>query len=146
MASYLVRVRTPRSPEDAFAYMAHLVHFAAWDPGVISAEQIAGDGPGPDAAYDVRVKGMRAPLRYRTTRYEPTTTVVVRAESRLLTSLDTITVATDGTGSLVTYDAALTLNGPLGLADPLVAVGFRRIAGRAADGLIRALDGVRVDA
>ncbi len=145
MANYLIRVSTPKSPEDAFAYMAHLVHFAEWDPGVTGVEQIAGDGPGPDAVYDVGIKGMHAPLRYRTTRYESPTTVVVRAESRMLTSLDTITVVPEGTGSIVTYDAVLTLNGPLGLADPLVGIGFRRIAGRAAGGLIRALDGVRVD-
>ena len=121
--------------------MAHLTNFAEWDPGVTHAEQSEGDGPGPNAVYDVTVKGMRAPLRYRTTRFEPPNSVVVRAESRLLTSLDTITVESDDSGSIVTYDAELTLNGPLGLADPILRLGFGRIGDRAATGLIRVLDG-----
>ena len=45
---------------------------------------------------------------------------------------------------MVTYDAELTLNGPLGLADPLLGIGFKRIGDRAAEGLIIALDGERV--
>jgi len=42
---------------------------------------------------------------------------------------------------MVTYDAELTLNGLLGLADPLLGLSFKRIGDRAAAGLIRALDG-----
>jgi hypothetical protein len=145
MARYLVRVRSPKSPADAFAYMADLANFAEWDPGVTRVEQSEGAGPGPDAVYDVTVKGMGAPLRYRTTRYEPPTALVVRAESRVLTSLDTITVDADGEGSLVTYDAELTLNGLLGLADPVLRLMFGRIGDRAATGLIRVLEGERVD-
>jgi hypothetical protein len=45
----------------------------------------------------------------------------------------------------VTYDAVLQLNGPLGVADPRLGVGFRRNADRAATGLIRMLDGARVE-
>jgi hypothetical protein len=145
MARYVVRIRTPLSPAVAFAFMADLTNFEHWDPGVSHAEQVSGTRPGPDAAYDVTVQGMRKPLRYVTNEFDPPTRVVVQAASRLLTSLDTITVEPDGTGSLVTYDARLTLNGPLGLADPLVGPGFGRIAARAADGLIQALGGTRVD-
>jgi carbon monoxide dehydrogenase subunit G len=146
MARYLVRVRSPKSPAEAFDYMADLANFAEWDPGVTKVEQSEGDGPGPSAVYDVTIKGLRAPLRYRTTRYEPPTSIVVRAESRFLTSLDTITVEGDGAASIVTYDAELTLNGPLGLADPILRLTFGRIGDRAAAGLIRVLDGERLEA
>ena len=146
MARYVVRVRSPKSPAEAFAYMAYLANFAEWDPGVTQVDQVEGDGPGPDAVYDVTVKGLRAPLRYRTTQYESPTSIVARAESRLLTSLDTITVESAGAGSIVTYDAALTLNGPFGLADPLLKPAFGRIGDRAATGLIRVLDGQRLEA
>ena len=37
MARYVTKVRTPRSVEDAFAYMADLRNFAEWDPGVTAA-------------------------------------------------------------------------------------------------------------
>lgn len=144
MARYLVRIRSPKSPAEAFAYMANLTNFAEWDPGVTRVEQVEGEGPGPDAAYDVTVKGMRTPLRYRTTLFEPPRSIVALAESRFLTSLDTITVEDDGEGSIVTYDAKLTLNGLAGLADPILGLSFGRIGDRATVGLIRVLDGERL--
>jgi hypothetical protein len=148
MARYVVHVRSPKPPGESFAYMADLSNFVEWDPGVVEVEQTEGDGAGPEAVFDVVVKGFRGPLtlHYRTTDYDPPTSVVARAESRRLTSLDTITVRGDGTGSVVTYDAELKLNGILGLADPLLRLSFKRIGDRAAEGLIRALDGERVTA
>ena len=106
--------------------MADLTNFERWDPGVVRADQVAGARPGPDATYDVTVKGMRKPLRYVVNEYEAPTRVVVQARSRMLTSLDTITVEPDGDGAVVTYDAQLTLNGPLALADPIVGGAFAR--------------------
>ena len=143
MAKYVTTVRTPRTPDDAFAYMADLRNFEEWDPGVTAASQVQGDGPGPDAEYDVTVHGPGGglTLRYRTLAFEAPHTVTVKASSRLLTSLDRIDVTPDGDGSLVRYDAELTLNGPLKVFDVLVKGAFRKIGDRANGGLIRALDG-----
>ena len=44
----------------------------------------------------------------------------------------------------MTYDAKLTLNGPLALADPILGLTFGRIGERATVGLIRVLDGERL--
>jgi hypothetical protein len=145
MAHFTVSIRTPIAPGSAFAYMADLTNFQRWDPGVTHAAQVVGTRPGEDAAFDVTVKGLRKPLRYVTNHYEPPTRVVVQARSTLLTSVDTITVAPEGSGSIVTYDARLTLNGPLRLFDPLLARAFRRTAERSASGLVAALDGERVE-
>jgi carbon monoxide dehydrogenase subunit G len=147
MARFVVHVRSPKPAVEAFAYMADLSNFAEWDPGVDHAEQVQGDGPGIDAAFDVAVKAIRRSLtlRYQITDYDPPDKVVARAESRLLTSLDTITVRGDGGGSVVTYDAELKLNGLLGVADPLLGLSFKRIGDRAAAGLVRALDGEKVE-
>jgi hypothetical protein len=143
MARYVTTVRTPRSPEDAFAYMADLRSFAEWDPGVRRVVQIEGDGAGPDSVFDVTVKnpGRDLTLRYRTTEFDAPRAVRVVATSTLFTSDDRITVTPDGDGSLVMYDAELRLNGPLGLADPLLRLAFGRIGDRAAAGLRTALDG-----
>ena len=129
MARYVVTVRSPQSPNEAFAYMADLRNFAEWDPGVVAVEQVEGDGAGPDSVFDVTVDGVRDPmtLRYETPLYDAPTTIVARAESSTLTSLDTITVEPDGDGSLVTYDAELTLGGALRFADPILGVAFQRI-------------------
>jgi polyketide cyclase/dehydrase/lipid transport protein len=147
MARYTVHVSTPKPADKAFAYMADLRNFAEWDPGVKEVAQIHGDGGGAGATFDVTVKGFLKDLilRYRTTNFEPSTNLVARAESKLVTSLDTITVTTTDHGSIVTYDAELTLNGPLKFADSVLGLAFGRIGDRAAKGLIAALDGKRVE-
>lgn len=143
MAKYVTTVRTPLAPAAAFAYMADLRNFAEWDPGVRTAEQVVGDGGGPDAEFDVVVDapGGGLELRYVTTDYDEPTSITVRAASRMFTSLDRIDVTPDGDGSLVRYDAELTLNVPLRVFDLLLTPVFRRIGDRANRGLIRALDG-----
>ena len=148
MARYVAHVRSPLSVEAAFAYMADLSNFEKWDPGVISAIQVRGNGPEPGAAFDVEVKAVPRPttLRYRLITFDAPTLVVAKARSALLTSRDRIEVRSDGDGgSIVTYDAELTLNGPLSLADPLLARAFDGIGDRATEGLVDALDGTRVE-
>lgn len=148
MARYSTTIRTPMSPTEAFAYMADLRNFEEWDPGVQRARQVDGDGAGPNSAFDVTVDapaGRGLTLRYETTEYDAPSRVVVRAQSKLFTSLDRIDVESDaGGGSLVTYDAELSLNGPLSIFDLVLRPIFERIGGRADRGLQDALDGERV--
>lgn len=143
MAGYRLSVRTDRSAEDLFDYMADLTNFAEWDPGTKKAVQVKGAGPGPDAEYDLDASG--GTLRYVVKSYDRPHKVVARAENRFITSIDTIEVSTDGNGSIVTYDAELTLNGPLKVADVLLQIAFNRIGGKAADGLVETLPGTRID-
>jgi Polyketide cyclase / dehydrase and lipid transport len=147
MARYIVTVRTPRSPEAAFGYMADLRNLAEWDPGVRRVAQIAGDGGGATASFDVVVASGRGELtlRYITTQYEEPRLVVIAARSRMLTSIDRVTINADAvSGCLVTYDAELKLNGLLRLADLALRPVFKRIGDRAARGLVVALAGVVV--
>lgn len=146
MARYRTTIRTARTPEDAFAFMADLRNFEAWDPGVQEATQVDGEGGGPDATFDVVVDapGKGLTLRYVTTEYDAPRHVTVRAESKMFTSLDRIDVEPDGSGSLVTYDAELRLNGPLSVFDLALRPVFGRIGGRADRGLQQALDGEKV--
>lgn len=148
MARYLLHVRTPMPPADAFAYMADLKNFAEWDPGVRHVRQVCGDGPGADSSFDVAVSvpGRSITLRYEIVGYDAPNTVTAFAENRLLSSHDAITVVPDaeGAGSIVTYDAVLKLKGVLALADPLLRLSFDRIGDRAAVGLVAALSGERV--
>jgi carbon monoxide dehydrogenase subunit G len=146
MARYSTTVRTPRPPDEAFAYMADLRNFALWDPGVTRVTQAHGEGGGPKSVFDVVVKsvGGGMTLQYITTRYDEPRSVQVEARSAMLTSIDRVDVVADGAGSVVTYDAELRLNGPLGIFDLGVRPVFKRIGDRAAAGLERALDGERV--
>lgn len=142
MARYRMRVRTDLSPSEAFAFMADLRNFAEWDPGVSSAEQVGGDGPGLGATYDVEASGSM--LRYEVERYEDPEVVTARAANRFITSVDTIAVADDAGGSVITYDADLTLNGLLKVGDPLLGLAFKRIGDKAAAGLVERLEGIRL--
>jgi carbon monoxide dehydrogenase subunit G len=143
MARYTTTIRSPKPPSEAFAYMSDLRNFAAWDPGVRSVTQVTGDGGGPNASFDVAVAAGRGEttLRYVTTRYVPDDTVQVEARSRVFTSIDRVDVIADGSGSRVTYDADLRLNGPLGVFDLALRPVFRKIGDRAANGLVVALEG-----
>lgn len=147
MAHYTVTVRTPRTPHAAFAYMADLRNFAEWDPGVKRVSQVDGSGGGPDASFDVVVAAGRRDLtlRYITVEYDEPRKVVIEARSRLLTSIDRISISVDSTSRcLVTYDAELKLNGPFRYADFALKPIFKRIGDRAARGLVAALDGEEI--
>lgn len=140
MARYLTTVPTPLSAVDAFAWMADITHFAQWDPGVKRVVRVEGEGPGVGAAYDLTVQaGGTTVMRYVVKEYEPPRRILLVARTAFLTSVDEISVEATGTGSIVTYDAKLTLNGPLGLFDLFLRPVFRVIGDRAAAGLKRAL-------
>ncbi len=143
MAHFVTSVRTQKSPEETFAYMANLENFVEWDPGVSSSVQIAGDGPGPGAAFDVKASG--AELRYVTLEYDEPERVVVEAKTTFFRSYDVIDVsANDDGGCDVTYDATLELNGFLSLADFGLSLVFDKIGDKAANGLVKALDGQKI--
>ncbi|MCU0274493.1 MAG: SRPBCC family protein [Acidimicrobiales bacterium] len=146
MARYTTSVRSPLDPEEAFAYMADLRNLAIWDPGVRRVVQVVGEGPGPDAVFEVTVAGVGRDLtlRYETVEYDAPGWFVVRAVTSQLQSEDRVSVAPVPGGCVVTYDAELRLRGLFGLADPALALAFRRIGDRAKDGLVRALEGTPV--
>ena len=141
MARYVTTVRSAKTPQEAFAYMADLGNFVEWDPGVKAVRQVEGSGGGPDAVFDVTVvaPGPDLTLRYVTEEHDAPHNLLVVARSIVFTSIDRITVEPDGTGSLVTYDADLRLNGVLRVGDLGLRLVFGQIGNRAAAGLRRAL-------
>lgn len=142
MARYVTTVRTARTPQEVFAYLADLRNFAEWDPGVKAVSQVQGSGGGPDSVFDVTVAGLVGDLtlRYVTEDYNAPHNLLVVARSAVFTSIDRITVEPDGTGSVVTYDADLRLNGVLRVGDLGLRLVFGYIGDRAAAGLRRVLD------
>jgi carbon monoxide dehydrogenase subunit G len=141
MARYVTTVRSAKTPQEAFAYMADLGNFVEWDPGVKAVRQVEGSGGGQDAVFDVTVvaPGPDLTLRYVTEEYDAPHNLLVVARSIVFTSIDRITVEPDGTGSLVTYDADLRLNGVLRVGDLGLRLVFGQIGDRAAAGLRRVL-------
>ena len=141
MARYVTTVRSAKTPREAFAYMADLRNFAEWDPGVKAVRQVEGSGGGPDSVFDVTVvaPGRDLTLRYVTEEHDAPHNLLVVARSSVFTSIDRITVEPDGTGSVITYDADLRLNGVLRIGDLGLRLVFGQIGNRAAAGLRRVL-------
>lgn len=141
MARFSTTIVTPWHPQDAFEYLADVRNFARWDPGVRMVQARDDQAPGVGATYGVVVKSGPGSmmLRYEVIEFVAPTRIVLRAETRMLCSLDEIRVEPYEDGAQVTYDADLTLRRGGRVAEPLLAVAFRRIGGRAAVGLARAL-------
>jgi hypothetical protein len=140
VAHYRTTIASTMTPADALAYLAEFTSAAIWDPSVILARGLD-EGPvavGARFLIVSRVNGRDVPLEYEIVALDDAR-VVLRAESARLTGVDTITVEPAPSGSSVTYDADLALIGAARLLDPLLALVFRRMAGRAADGLRAAL-------
>ena len=140
MAHVVKTFTTVTEPDAAFAYLADFTHALEWDPTVVAAERADHGEIGPGSRFDltVRIGGRRLPLRYEVTAFGPGR-VTFTARSAAYESVDTITVAPRGGATEVRYDARFRLRGVLGLADPLLALGFRRVADRAIQGLERCL-------
>ena len=141
MARYVTTVKTAKTPREVFAYMADLRNFAEWDPGVKAVRQVEGSAGVPEAVFDVTVAGIGRDLtlRYVTEEYDAPRNLLVVARSTVFTSIDRITVEPDGTGSVLTYDADLRLNGVLRVGDLGLRLMFGWIGDRAAAGLRRVL-------
>jgi carbon monoxide dehydrogenase subunit G len=142
MARYLATVETPRDQQDVFAYLSDFSTTQQWDPGVAEAQRLD-DGPiavGSGFRVVAELMGRRTPLTYVVTALDAPHSITLRGENATVVSLDTIAFeqAADG-GTRVSYDAELTLKGPLGLGDPLLRLVFSRIGDRAVAGLREAL-------
>ena len=142
MANYRARVTSPRPPAEVFDYIAHFSNAAEWDQGVTEAT-VADTGPpalGSTYRLMVRAFGRPVPLDYRIAEFDPPHRVVLRAHNSMVRSTDMIEViAGPGTGSTVTYDATLELQGVGVLFTPMLGLSFRRVGDRAMVGLRAAL-------
>lgn len=144
MARYRADIPSPKTPEAAFEYLARFSNAVEWDPTVVRAEMVTPAPVGRGSAFELVIRTGRreSTWRYEIIEHDPPQRVVLRAERGALVSEDTITVrpAPNG-GSIATYDADLRLRGLLRIADPLLAIAFRRLGDRAAAGLRRELAG-----
>jgi hypothetical protein len=126
-----------------FTYLADFSNTEEWDPGVIAASRLSeGEiGLGSQFRLEARFMGRSNELTYRIVEYEPPRSVTLLGETDTVVSRDRITFEAVGSGTRITYDAELTLKGPLRLADPLLALAFKRVGDRALAGMTRILGG-----
>lgn len=141
MARYRGTVESNRSQVETLDYMAEFANVRSWDPTVAEARPLQQGDPGRGSRFFVRVHwlGRDLPLTYEITEFEPPRRLVLRAENATNVSEDTVEVAPQGEGSLLVYEAQVTLKGAARLFDPLLALAFKRLGDNAAAGLRREL-------
>ncbi len=138
MARYTASVDTPKQPAEVFEYLSDFCSAVEWDPGVVEAERL-GEGPisvGAEFRLVAMFLSRRNALIYTVVEHQPPELVTFRGENSSVVSLDRITFqARPAGGTRVTYDAQLTLKGAFRLADPLLALAFKRVGDRALAGM-----------
>ena len=137
MARYRASVDTSMAPAEAFEYLSDFSNALEWDPGVVEADTV-GDGPvgeGSEFTLVAVFLGRRNTHTYRVVEHDPPGAVTFRGENSSVVSLDRITFEPVGSGTRVTYDAELSLKGPMRIADPLLALAFKRVGDQALGGL-----------
>ena len=142
MAQYVTTIESTRTPPEAFDYLAEFSRAAEWDPNVKEGSRLTSDPVGHGSSFRIvsSFLGRSVPLQYQVTAFESPRRVVLEADNFAIRSVDEITVEPNRAGSRVRYHADLRLKGILRLADPLLAVAFRRLGDRAASGLRRELN------
>jgi carbon monoxide dehydrogenase subunit G len=141
MARYNATVDTPRPPDEVFAYLSDFSTTEEWDPGIVEAERL-GDSQvreGSEFRLVADFLHRRTTLTYRIVEYDPPNAVTFRGENSSVVSLDRIIFEPSDGGTRITYDADLALKGPFRLADPLLALAFKRVGDRALAGMRKAL-------
>ncbi|HUX03404.1 MAG TPA: SRPBCC family protein [Acidimicrobiales bacterium] len=141
MPRYHAVIPSTWSIDRAFSYMSDFANAQEWDPGVLEARQVGGGPIGIGTEFDLVVKfgGRRREMRYRLRDFEPTHRIVFESSTKVLRSVDSLTFESRPGGCEMTYDADLRFNGVAALANPLLAMFFRRVGERARDSLNQTL-------
>lgn len=83
--------------DDVFAFLAELTNAPRWAAGVVAVDQVAGEGPGPDALYDLvrRVRGRRRRTAVVCVAWEPPKRIAWREDGHQVTyELESVWTAT----------------------------------------------------
>ncbi len=122
---------------EVFSYMADFSNVSDWDPSLTEAERLNDGEIGKGSRFRVvaEIMGRETEMLYEHEVFSPPHSFVSVTDTKTFSSRDMITVEPEGEGCALTYDAQLTLHGPLKLATPLVQLGFSRNSGKAADRL-----------
>lgn len=141
MATYRTRVESPLTREEAFDYLSDFQNAAEWDSNTVSSVCLGGDPRSVGARFEVVTGfgGRNLTLIYETIELERPNRVVFRSDTAISSIQDTIVFESVGDGSVVDYEARISMKGLAKVFDPLFGLIFGPVGDRAAAGLRKAL-------
>jgi len=147
MPRYTTAIPSPWSVDEAFSFMSDFSNARIWDPSVTFARRLDTGEVALDSQFELTVgfAGRSQVMHYRVTTFQPARRVVFTSSTSALESVDTLTFEPRGRGCEMTYRAELRFKGSARVANPLLAVLFRRLGNRARDSLREVLGGPRED-
>ena len=131
------------SPAVVIDYLKDFTHAEEWDPGTVTCTR-EDSGPievGARFHNTSKIAGVETELTYELTKLTAGS-IVFEGEHDSATSVDTITVIAQGTGSEVTYEAVIEAKGVGKLAEPLMKLVFERIGTKTEEDLTEVLNGL----
>ena len=143
MARYSATIPSQWSIDQAFSYMSDFANARSWDPSVVAARRVDDDPLAVGSHFDltVRFAGRNTSLRYRITAFDPPRSVTFTSNTDALLSMDTLTFEPRSEGCVMHYSAELRFRGIAAVANPILALLFRRLGDRARDSLREILGG-----
>ncbi|MDD7966382.1 SRPBCC family protein [Actinomycetospora lemnae] len=122
-------VHSPAPVATVQAYLRDVANTEEWDAPTISCEPLDPSAPiavGKQWRNVSEFRGKRTELVYTLEVDEPGH-LRIRGENETVTSQDDITMVADGSGTVVTYRADLTLKGAAKVATPVVSPALGRL-------------------
>lgn len=121
-------VRSDVAPDAVFAYLADFTTTQRWDPGTIRTVRVSGDG-GVGTRYQntSRFAGRVSSIDYVVTALRPGRSIDLRGENDSVIVCDTITVAAQPSGCLITYRVRFAFQGWLKWIEPLLRPAVTRL-------------------
>ena len=137
MTRLIETATTSLDPAEAFANVGDFGNIDRWDPGVITAEKITAGPVGVGTVYGLTLSygGPTMTMEYEVLEHEVGRRIVLEGTGPRVHAIDTISFEPGGNGTLITYQADLTLTGIARLAQPFMKGRFNKIGESAGIGL-----------
>lgn len=137
MTHLVETAETTLDPATVFAHVAEFANIEKWDPGVQQSVKQTPGTTGVGTVYDLVLNyaGRQMPMTYTVTEYEPNRLIVLEGTGARVKAVDTISFEPWSTGTLVTYEADLSLTGFARLFQPFMTSRFEAIGQAAGNGL-----------
>jgi carbon monoxide dehydrogenase subunit G len=118
----LETAKTSLTPAEAFAAVGDFGNVYKWDPGVTSAVKRTPGEVEVGTVYDLELtyRDRSLEMAYTVTEHVAGEKIVLEGTGGVVHALDVISFVPDGEGTLVTYQADLTLTGIARFIQPLI--------------------------